>query len=125
MATTRKPRQRKAKEETVKVEKKAEVFPESLKADHLLALETMGRDIENAKLYMALEEQALANMELKLKILSDSIIKQRAVVKEKAEKYEAKKKEYISYKKVIWPLYGFKEEEGLGYDPLTGNIVRT
>jgi hypothetical protein len=125
MATTRKPRQRKAKEEVVKVEKKVEVFPEVLNSEHLLALETMSRDLENAKLLMALEEQSLANMELKLKILSDSIIKQRAVVREKAERYEGEKKKYTSYKKQIWPLYGFKEEEGLGYDPLTGNIVRT
>jgi hypothetical protein len=125
MATTRKPRPKKQKEEeTLKTKKVEEKFPETLSPQHLLSLETLSRDLENSKLLMALEEQSLVNMELKMRILNDNIIKQRLVVKDKAERYEGEKKKYTSYKKEIWPLYGFNENEGLGYEPLTGNIVK-
>ena len=98
--------------------------PSALSPDHLLQLETMSRDIDNAKLTMALEEQSLANMQLKLKILSDNIEKQRKVVAEKASRYDSMKIKFTGIKKEIFPVYGFKEHEGLGYDPLTGTIVR-
>jgi hypothetical protein len=31
---------------------------------------------------------------------------------------------FVTAKKEIWPQYNLKENEGLGYDPLTGKIIR-
>jgi hypothetical protein len=102
----------------------SQFIPEVLAPDHLLLLETISRDVENSKLSMALEEQALSNMQLQLNLLYDKIEKQKAVVISKAQKYEKTKQQYISLKKDIFPLYGFKENEGMGYDPVSGKIVR-
>lgn len=98
--------------------------PEELHKDHLLALETMSRDIENARITAVMEEQNYSNMQLRLKILSDTMEKQKILVNEKVQKYENTKNKYIQFKRDIWHQYGFKEHESMGYDPLTGKIVR-
>lgn len=123
MASTKK---KKVKEEEVKeviIEKKEE-FPSSLASDHLLQLETKSRDIENAKLLMALEEQSLRNMSLELIILQRKVEDQKKLVKEKAVYYDNMVKQFKQIKSELWPQYGFKLEEGLGYNPETGEIIK-
>lgn len=122
MATTT----RKKEEKKAIIKKEIEPsIKDTLSPDHLMSLETISRDVENSRLVMAIEEQSLANMELQLKLLSSNIEKQRQLVSSKAQKYEAMKQKYISFKKDIWPSYGFKENEPLSYNPLSGQIVRT
>lgn len=91
---------------------------------HLRMLEVSTRDIDNARLLMACEEQALENLTLKLQILSTNIEKQKQNVKAVANSYENAKAKYTAYKKEIWPLYGLKEDEGLGYDSQSGQIIK-
>lgn len=110
--------------EVVEVVEQEVKVPEELHRDHLLALETMGRDIENARIMVLMEEQNYSNMQLRLKILSDTMEKQKILVNEKVQKYENTKIKYVQFKKDIWHQYGFKENESMGYDPLTGKIVR-
>ena len=114
MATTKRER---------KIEVKEPEKKEYLEHDHLKNLEVISRDVENAKLSMAVEEQSLANMELEKKLLDVKIEKQKILVASKAQRYETMKQKYVSYKKEIWPLYGLKENEPMGYDPLSGRIV--
>jgi hypothetical protein len=95
-----------------------------LDPDHLRSLEVISRDIENAKLTMALEEQALANMTLQLEILQNKIEKQKLFVSSKAQKFELAKQKYVNFKKDIWPMYGLSESQPLAYDPLSGKIQR-
>lgn len=113
----------KAKTEAIESEEKKE-FPDSLASPHLLALETMSRDIEMAKLRASVEEQSLKNMTLELQLLSNKIEKQKVVVQTKSNDYEAQKKKFQEYKRQLWPQYGFNENAGLGYDPVTGKIVK-
>jgi hypothetical protein len=104
-----------------------EVDPKSrefLESSHLMQVEVLSRDIENSKLHMALEEQSLSNMLLSLEILQSKIEKQRLTVSSKAQRYEACKNKFQNFKKEIWPQYGLVESEGLGYDPITGEIKR-
>ncbi len=97
---------------------------EYLDAEHLKNLEIMARDLENAKLTMAVEEQNLQNLLLSLELLHNKIEKQKQAVSVKASKYESVKVRFSSFKKNIWPLYGLKEDEGMGYDPVSGLIKR-
>lgn len=97
---------------------------DTLSPEHLLQLETISRDIENAKLLMNLEEQSLANMNLNLQILESSIEKQRSVVNERSKRYSLLQQRFVLIKKDIWKEYDIKENEGLGYDPKTGVIAR-
>lgn len=112
----------------VKIEAEVEVnkkeFPDSLSSSHLLALETMSRDIEMAKLRTSVEEQSLKNMTLELQLLSNKIEKQKLVVQNRANDYEVQQKKFQEYKRQLWPQYGFNEHAGLGYDPVTGKIVK-
>jgi hypothetical protein len=104
-----------------------EVDPKSkefLDPSHLMQLEVISRDIDNSKLSMALEEQSLQNMLLSLEILQSKIEKQKLLVSSKNQRYEASKTKFQNFKKEIWPHYGLNENEGLGYDPVTGEIKR-
>lgn len=110
-----------------KVEKKTSVkkeVPSVLAPDHLLKLETLQRDIENAKLNMALQEQYLQNLLLDFKIRETAIEKQRLCLQQIAKEYEAKKSGYASYKRDVFPLYDVKEDQPLSYNPETGEIVK-
>lgn len=113
---------------TTRKKKEVEVLkPEQkdfLSEEHLRNLEIKSRDVEVAKYVMAVEEQALENMQLKLQILSSNIEKQRSLLRDKAARYESAKNKYTLYKKEIWPQYGLNENEGLGYDPESGRIVK-
>lgn len=128
--TTRKKELRKPKTEVTKqkenVETPAEIPSEKdfLNPEHLRMLEVISRDIENAKLTMALEEQALVNMTLQLEILQNKIEKQKLFVSSKAQRFELAKQKYISFKKDIWPMYGLDESKPMAYDPSSGKIQR-
>jgi hypothetical protein len=98
---------------------------DTLTSGHLLQLETIGRDIENAKLLMNVEEQALANMKLNLRILETNIEKQALVVNERSQRYKLLQDRFVLVKKEIWEEYGIKENDGLGYNPKTGEIARS
>jgi hypothetical protein len=115
--------QEKAAPEVVKAEVKKEI-PGVLHPDHLLQLEVKSRDIENAKLHMAIEEQALKNMMLELHILQRKVEDQKQLLKQKAIFYETNVKQFQQLKSELWPIYGFGQNEGLGYDPATGTIHR-
>lgn len=97
---------------------------EFLHPSHLLLLEVSQRDIENAKLRMATEEQALRNMILEGQLLNIKIEKQKQLLQSLSRAFESEKEKFTSHKKDIWPQYGFKEDEGLGYDSISGKIVR-
>lgn len=100
-------------------------LPSALHPDHLLQLEVKSRDIENAKLHMALEEQALKNMMLELSILQRKVEDQKILLKQRAIFYDNTVKQFQQLKSELWPQYGFGQNEGLGYDPATGVIHRT
>lgn len=126
MATTKRRKQKELK--LVQEEIKNEVVQEEIKTHldqgHLLQLETITRDIENAKLLMALEEQSLKNMLLEKMILDNKIEKQKMLLKDKGNYYENLKKGFVNFQKEIWPQYGFSENEGMGYDPISGELKR-
>lgn len=95
-----------------------------LDPDDFRNLETLSRDVENSKLLMALEEQSLLNMQLNLKLLSHNIERQKQILTAKAQEFELIKQRHTNFKKEIWPKYGLKENEGLGYNPSTGELVK-
>ena len=95
-----------------------------LEADHLRMVEVFGLEIENAKLQMALEEQALVNLQLSLENLQSKIESQKVLVNNRAQKYELAKQKFTNYKKQIWPLYGLNENEPMSYDRSSGKIVK-
>jgi len=96
---------------------------EFLHPDHLRQLETLDRDVEIAKLQMAVEEQSLRNMVLEHNLLLSKIEKQKLALMEKAKSYDTIKAGFTNFKKDLWPQYGFNEADGLGYNPNTGKIV--
>jgi tRNA-binding EMAP/Myf-like protein len=127
MATTKKrtrPTEKKTKKKTGKESAKVEKVNTHLSADHLRVIEITDRDIRISKLEMGNEEQASNNMLLSLRLLESKIEKQREVVASRAQRYEDAKKRYTVLKKEIWPQYGFGENEGLGFNPDTGEIVK-
>lgn len=97
---------------------------ESLDPSHLLQIETASRDIELAKYRMHVEEQALRNMILEHALLANKIEKQKALLRERANQYEAEKAKFETFKLDIWPKYGFEVSQGLAYNPLSGKISR-
>jgi hypothetical protein len=116
-----------AKVKTKAIEEKEVIkpqYPDILASSHLLALETMSRDIDMAKLKMNVEEQTLKNLSLELQLLTNKIEKQKVILQNKSSEYETVKKKFQNYKKELWPQYGFSEHDGLGYDPVTGKIVK-
>lgn len=124
MATTTRKKSERVTKQAAQAEIETPKEKEFLDADHLRYLETISRDVENAKLSMAVEEQALVNLELNFKLLQVTIEKQKSLVASKAQKYETAKLKYTNYKRDIWPLYGLKENEAMGYDPISGKIVK-
>lgn len=130
MATTTRKRERtKPVKEVLKKEdlENASSVPEVrdvLEADHLRMVEVFGLEIENAKLQMALEEQALVNLQLSLENLQSKIESQKVLVNNRAQKYELAKQKFTNYKKQIWPLYGLNENEPMSYDRSSGKIVK-
>ena len=130
MATTTRKRERvKPVKEELKKEDLETTVPmtevkEVLEADHLRMVEVFGLEIENAKLQMALEEQALVNLQLSLENLQSKIESQKVLVNNRAQKYELAKQKFTNYKKQIWPLYGLHENEPMSYDRSSGKIVK-
>jgi len=125
MATTKRERKAKVKQEEIETPPPIPEAPKDmLLPDHLLKLEVISRDIQIAQLSMAGEEQSLANMLLSLENLQSKIERQRLIVSTKAQKYEDMKKKFTAYKKEIWPEYGIELDKPLPYDPNTGEIKR-
>ena len=128
MATTSKPR--KNKKIVKKTSKKVSVKPNEkevlgiLEHQDLRQLENLSKDVLNCKLDMNLEEQSQKNMTLEMLLMQQKIEKQRELVVIKSERFEAKKRQYQDFKKEISPKYGLAEDEVLGYNPDTGEIVR-
>lgn len=96
-----------------------------LAPEHLLQIEVGQRDIENSRLLMAVEEQSLKNMTLELEILTQKIEKQKIVLRQRQFAYDNMVKQFRKLKGDLWPVYGLKDEEGMGYNPTTGEIVRS
>lgn len=120
MAKTKKKIAEKIKEKVEEVK----VQMDRLEASHLLVLEIGQRDIENSKLLMAVEEQSLKNMLLEHLLLERKIEKQKQVVAQRASAYEMEKSKFSTKKKEIWPQYGLGENDPMGYDSVSGDIVR-
>jgi hypothetical protein len=97
---------------------------EFLAPEHLLILEVGQREIENARLKMALEEQNLRGYILEQHLLANKIEKQKQVVQSLSKAYEAEKEKFITQQKNIWPMYGLELDKGLGYDSISGKIVK-
>lgn len=91
---------------------------------HLLQLETIGRDVEKFRLLMNVEEQNLRNLVLERQILDAKIEKLKIVLNERARDYAQAVEGFKRFKAELWPQYGLKEADGLGYNPMTGEIVR-
>lgn len=126
MATTARKREKKSVKEVVE---KLPPIPqeeslEFLLPDHFRLIETGQRDIENAQLRCAVEEQSLQNMILELKFLQAKIEQQKSLVAQKAAKFEAEKRKFENLKKEIFPMYGYKEGEAFSYDAESGKIVK-
>jgi hypothetical protein len=125
MATTSR-RQKKIVKPVIEV--KAEVIEEvkekknQLMMEHLKDLEIMSRDIKNAKLTMAVEEQSLQNLSLNLELLKNKIEKQQAFVVSSSNKYEAMKLKFANLRSVIIKEYGLDEKKDFGYDPISGEL---
>lgn len=93
-----------------------------LSVGELLALETKGRDLENAKLRTAIEEQALRNMTLEHVIMGENIKKQNALLHERHREYETIKSGFRSLKAEIMKAHGLEGKAEFGYDVLSGKI---
>jgi len=127
MATTSR---RQKKDKTVKLveEIKSEIVQvavekkNQLMMEHLKDLEVMSRDIKNAKLTMAVEEQSLQNLVLNLELLKNKIEKQQAVVVASSGKYETMKLKFSNLRSVIIKEYGLDEKKEFGYDPISGEL---
>lgn len=116
--------ERKSKKDKIVAEVKPVAVPEVLHADHLLKIETSLRDIENAKLLAAVEEQNLNNLKLQFELLKVHIEKQSQVVQHCHQKFELSKQKFTNFKREVWPMYGLGIEQPLNYDPTTGNIKK-
>lgn len=106
------------------VKEKVAAYPATLHPDHLRQLEVISRDVENARLLMLVEEQSLRNMLLEATLLQQKIDKQKSYVREKSIFYTNSGKQFEAIKSELWPQYGFNLSEGLGYDPITGEIKK-
>lgn len=93
-----------------------------LSANEILQLETSPLLIENAKYFMAIQEQSLANMLLEHKLLTNKIEKQRQVVVEAAQKYQTEKERYNASMSTIMKNHGLTSEK-FGYNNETGEII--
>jgi hypothetical protein len=125
MATTTRVKKKKVvKKVSKKVVKKISKVLGTLEADDLIKLETFSKDVLIAKMGMNLEEQSLRNMILENELLKTKIISQRELVKGKADRFEVYKNKYVEYKKSINPKYGLSENEPMGYNPDTGEIIK-
>ncbi len=112
---------------TKKKEKIIEEIVESLDTkvlsnSDLLQLETGLRDVEAAKLRVAIESQFLNNLLLEQKLLEVKIEKQKQFVQAKSKEYENEKQKVQGLKEDIFKRYGV-EGEKFGYDPLSGAII--
>ena len=114
------------KASAVEAPKQKEIIEEEVKnflsADDFRLVETVYRDVDNYKLKIHVEEQALKNMYLELAILDLKIVKQRMTVKHASDSYENKKE---SYKKMVLGMikkYNIDDNDRFSYDPETGEI---
>ena len=105
-----------------KIEKKEEIVSNVLTNSELLKVETSPLQIQNARLLMAVEEQALANMNLELRLLTQKIEKQKQVVADFARKYTEEKQRYDSVIAQIMKNHGLTSEK-FGYNSETGEII--
>lgn len=124
MATTTKKRKKKVIKKTVSKKKgiKKVGLKTHLEERDLVQLENLSRDVTIDQKDMLIEEQYLRNMSLEFKLLEIKIGQQRELLKSRAERYENTKKKYTEFKKQIFPKYGLSENDGLGYNPETGEI---
>jgi hypothetical protein len=107
-----------------KVKKKVNNAITHLELEDLRQLENLSKDVIIAKMEMNIEEQSLRNMNLELVIMQNKIVSQRDLAKGKADRFEIYKKKYVEYKKTINPKYGLSENDPLGYNPDTGEIIK-
>jgi len=106
------------------VEEKADA--KFLSSGDLLKCETLSRDVENSKLLMFVEEQALRNLILEYKLLENKIQKQKELLGQKANEHDLVKKRYNQYMSSMWTQYGIDTaDKSLGYNPETGEIVKS
>lgn len=119
MATTNRRKKTEVKEEIKQIE-----VPKVLHADHLRQLEVVSRDVENARLLMSIEEQSLKNITLELELMKIKLDRQKQNLGQAASNYNNSVLAFKKLKSDMWPLYGLKLEDGLGYDPNTGEISK-
>lgn len=94
-----------------------------LSGDHLRQIELSSSSVDNAKLKMHVQEQALVNARLRLTILNHEIELASKFAKDADNAYNNKKKARNILMISLTALY--KIEGGtFGYDPDTGKIVR-
>jgi hypothetical protein len=89
--------------------------------DHRQIL-VLPKEVENAQLLMAVEEQALKNLLLEHKLLEINIQKQKEAVVQKSSAYENMKKKYNLIIRDISNKYDLKGEH-FSYDNETGKLI--
>jgi len=127
-STTRKGRKRKVTKKVVKKgpsRTKSKKISTHLDLADLREIENLSKDVIIAQKDMALEEQSLRNMNLEYKLAEQRIISQREAVVVRADRYEKYKEKYAAFKSKINPKYGLSEGEPLGYNPETGEIIKS
>jgi hypothetical protein len=106
--------------------RKAVVVEESskkiLSQQEQIAVQVSPLEVQNAKLLMAIEEQALKNMVLELEMLSLKIDKQKARVGTLANKYESAKAIYTGTMSDIMKNHGLPSDK-FSYNTNTGEII--
>lgn len=95
-----------------------------LSSSDLLAIEVSGRDMENSRLLLSIEEQNLANLKLQIENLQYKIKLQESKVLHCDAKYKNEVLKHVNVKKEIWPKYGYSLEDKLGYDVNTGELKK-
>lgn len=93
-----------------------------LNSQEILKVETAPLQVENAKYFMAIQEQSLANMLLEQKLLNIKIDKQKQIVQDAAQKYQQAKDAYNVTIRDIMKNHSLTSEK-FGYNSDTGEII--
>lgn len=95
--------------------------PKNLSVEDMRQIETSCHEVNNAKLRMAVEEQALKNKLLEMENLNFHILKQRGILDRAASDFESKKVKQAALFKDIKTRYNIASDE-FGYNPMTGEL---
>ena len=105
-----------------KIKRKLKEKEDKLTPDHLRQVEVLGLEVENTRLRMLVEEQALRNIHLEQDILKNRAEKQQAETLKRQTEYVHLRSRRSSFIVDLGEIYNFKGK--LAYDSDTGEIIR-